>query len=129
MKASNPYQPWRATEFPRLQREIVGVTWSAERLRIQVAEDSFAPPTVLLSFAFVHAYQGIDEGSRLLDSPDWSGVRALIYSSRSSPYLAQVRANAAGMLDNIDVVHWFVASCNECVDVISADEPTIELVR
>jgi hypothetical protein len=34
--------------------------------------------------------------------------------------------NAAGMLDNIDVIHWMITSCNECVDVISECEPTVD---
>ena len=82
-------------------------------------------PTLAVSFDLVRAYQGLDEGYRLLDSPDWSGERPLIYSSRNSPYLASVRHRAAGMLDNIDVIHWMIASCNECVDVISEHEPIV----
>lgn len=78
-------------------------------------------------FDLVHAYQGLDEGYRLLDGPDWSAARALIYSSRNSRYLVSVRENASGMLDNIDLVHWVVTSCNECVDVISEREPTVDI--
>jgi hypothetical protein len=94
-------------------------------LRIDLSEDSARVPTLAVSFDLVRAYQGIDEGHRLLDSPDWSGERALIYSSRTSAYLAAVRRNAAGMLDNIDLVHWMIASCNECVDVISEHESIV----
>ena len=61
-------------------------------------------------------------------SPDWSAARALIYSSRNSGYLVSVRENAAGMLDNIDVVHRVITSSNECVDVITEREPTVDIL-
>ena len=125
MTMDNPYQPWHPAEYPRLKREIIGVDWLPDRLRIEISEGGMQAPTVAVSFDLVWAYQGLDEGYRLLDSPDWSATRALIYFSRSSPYLTFVRQNAAGMLDNIDVIHWMIASCNECVDVISEREPTV----
>jgi hypothetical protein len=121
----NPYQPWHPAMYPRLEREIIGVVWLPDGLRIDISEDGVQTPIVAVSFDVVRAYQGLDEGYRLLDSPDWSAARALIYFSRSSPYLASVRQNAAGMLDNIDVIHWMITSCNECVDVISECEPTV----
>ena len=125
MTRETPYQPWHPEKYPRLEREISGVVWQPESLRIDISEGGMLPSTVAVSFDRVYAYQGLDEGSRLLDRPDWSGVRALIYFSRSSLYLASVRQNAAGMLDNIDVIHWMITSCNECVDVISEREPTV----
>ena len=121
----NPYQPWQPDKYPRLKREIVGVTWSPGRLRIDIAEGGVVTPKVAVSFGLVRAYQGLDEGFRLLDSPDWTGARALIYFSRSSPYLAAFRQNAAGAMDHFDVIHWMITSCNECVDVISECEPTV----
>lgn len=125
MTMNNPYQPWHPEKYPRLKREIVGVTWLPDRLRIDISEGWVQAPTVAISFDIVRAYQGLDEGLRLLDSPVWSTERGLIYCSRSSPYLAAVRQNAAGTLDNIDLIHWMIASCNECVDVISQREPTV----
>lgn len=125
MTMDNPYQPWHPAKHPRLKREIIGVAWLPDRLRIEISEGGVQAPTLAVSFDVVRAYQGLDEGYRLLDSPDWSAARPLIYFSRSSPYLASVRHNAGGMLDNIDVIHWMIASCNECVDVISECEPTV----
>jgi hypothetical protein len=125
MTTDNPYEPWRLVEFPLLEREIVRVTSLHGRLQIETSEDGVQPPTIAVSFGLVRAYQGLDEGYRLLDSPDWSAARALIYFSRSSPYLVSIRENAAGTLDNIDLVHWMIASCNECVDVISECEPSV----
>jgi uncharacterized protein (DUF433 family) len=119
------YQPWRSAEYPRLRREIVGVVWLPNQLRIEISDDGAGVPTLAVSFDLVRAYQGLDEGHRLLDCPDWSGERALIYSSHTSAYLAAVRRNAAGMLDNLDLVHWMITSCNECVDVISEHEPVV----
>jgi len=119
------YIPWRSEEYPRLRREIASVVWLPDRLRIDLSEDGVRAPNLAVSFDLARAYQGIDEGDRLLDSPDWSGERALIYSNRNSAYLAAVRRNAAGMLDTIDLVHWMIASCNECVDVISEHEPIV----
>jgi hypothetical protein len=119
------YQPWRPEEFPRLKREIVAVTWTGNgELIIEIAEIADRL-SLTVRFPNTRAYQGIDEGLRLLDSPDWSSVRALIYYSRTSPYLARFRENAAGTMDNFPLIHWMVASCNECVDVISESDPTI----
>jgi hypothetical protein len=55
----------------------------------------------------------------------WSAPGALIYCSHSSPYLDAVRQNAAGTLSNIALIHGLIASCNECVDVISECEPSL----
>jgi hypothetical protein len=124
------YQPWNPEKFPRLRREIVAVTWTGSgELRIEITEGSADVPSLILTFPHTRAYQGIDEGLRLLDSPDWSSVRALIYSSRSSPYLARFRENAAGMMDTFPLTHWLVASCNECVDVITVSEPTVVAIE
>ncbi len=125
--SQNPYQPWRASEFPRQRREIVAVTWKGSgELRIEIEEGDLTPhASLVLTFSHTRAYQGVDEGSRLIDSPDWSSVRALIYISRSSPYLTRFRENAAGTMDNFPLTHWMVASCNECVDVITESEPTV----
>jgi hypothetical protein len=125
MTTDNPYLPWHPAKYPRLTREIIGVAWLPDRLRIDISEGGVQAPTVAVSFDLVRAYQGLDEGFRLLDSPVWSAARALIYFSRSSPYLTSVQQNAAGTLDNIDVIHWMITSCNECVDVISECEPTV----
>ena len=125
--ASTPftdYEPWRADEHPRLKREITKVVWSGGLL-IAVAENATSEPSLLLRFPHARAYQGVDEGYRLLDSPDWRAARALIYSSRTSPYLARFRENAATCMDNFPLVHWLIASCNECVDVLSETEPEI----
>lgn len=120
------YQPWRSEEFPRLKREIVTVNWTASaELRIEITESDANLASLVLTFPHTRAYQGIDEGLRLLDSPDWSSVRALIYYTRTSRYLSRFRENAAGTMDNFPLIHWMVASCNECVDVITESEPTI----
>src|SRR6266704_2991828 len=119
------YEPWQPERFPRLNREIVLVKWNAGDLRIEIAESYSHPPSIALTFPHTRAYQGIDEGFRLQDSPDWSSVRALIYSSRTSPYIERFRENAAGTMDNFPLIHWVVASCNECVDVITEAEPIV----
>jgi len=124
-----PYQPWRASEFPRLTREIATVTWPGDgELRIEIAEAGDVPPALALIFPRALAYQGIDEGLRLMDSPNWSSVRALIYTSRDSPYLGRFLENAAWTMDAFPLIHWMVASCNECVDVITEFEPRIVLL-
>jgi len=120
------YQPWRPEQFPRVGREIVAVRWHPSgELKIEVAEAGADAPSLAVTFAHTQAYQGVDEGLRLLDSPDWSQVRALIYCSRNSPYLLRFRENAAGTMDNFPLTHWLVASGNECVDVITECEPII----
>jgi diadenosine tetraphosphate (Ap4A) HIT family hydrolase len=120
------YQPWRPDQFPRLGREIAGAVWHPNGdLEIEVAEADARAPSLAITFASTRAYQGVDEGLRLRDSPDWSQVRALIYRSRNSPYLLRFRENAAGTMDNFGLTHWLVASCNECVDVITECEPVV----
>jgi hypothetical protein len=64
MTMDNPYQPWHPAKYPRLKREIVGVAWLPDRLRIDIAEGGVQTPTVAVSFGKVRAYQGLDEGYR-----------------------------------------------------------------
>ncbi len=85
MTTDNPYQPWHPAKYPRLKREIIGVARLPDRMRIDISEGGMQAPTLAVSFDLVQAYQGLDEGYRLLDGPDWSAARALIYFSRRSP--------------------------------------------
>jgi hypothetical protein len=57
----------------------VAVVWAgSDELRIAIAENYADPPSLVPTFRHARASPGIDEGLRLLDSPDWSSVRALI---------------------------------------------------
>src|SRR5262245_38552578 len=115
------YTPWRATDLPSRTREIVAVHWNGE-LRIEIAEAPNAPPTLAVTFRLPRAFQGIDEGYRLRDMPVGD---ALIYVAATSPYLAAFRENAATTMDNFPLRHWVVVSCNECIDVLSEEEPQV----
>jgi hypothetical protein len=121
---SDPYEPWRPDEYPILRREIVGVIWRGNAdLEIQISEGGMAAASLIVRFSDAEAYQGLDECRRLMDAPRYAG--ALIYASRTSPYLARFRENAAGTMDNSSLTHWLVVSCNECVDVIAHSEPSV----
>ena len=50
MTLDNPHQPWQPEMYPRLKREIIGVTWSPDRLRIDISEGGVQAPTVAVSF-------------------------------------------------------------------------------
>jgi hypothetical protein len=127
LMTTNPYEPWRPETYPILQREIIGVIWRGDTgLEIQIS-DGGMEPSLLVRFPRAMAYQGADEGLRLMDAPQYAG--ALIYVSRDSPYLMRFRENAAGSMDDFALIHWLVVSCNECLDVISIAEPTIVSAR
>jgi hypothetical protein len=118
------YQPWRADQYPRLYREVVAVNWAASsaRMTIDVAERFSEPPCLRISFERERAFQGIDEGYRLLDIAIGD---ALIYFSRNSPYLARFRQNASSTMDNFPLTHWLIVSRNQCVDVLCESEPLV----
>jgi hypothetical protein len=115
------YTPWRPRELLKLKREIVAVNWR-EGLTLEVSESARAAPTLVVEFRLARAFQGIDEGYRLRDIPMGD---ALIYFTRESPYLAAFREGAAGTMDNFPLIHWIVASSNQCVDVLCESEPTV----
>ena len=123
MKAS-PYVPWRGDDYPRSTRDITDISWDhLGVLKIDVSGDTSETPSISICFPkCVRAVQAIDEGYRLRDIPLGS---ALIYVAKDSPYLRAFRTNAATTMDNFPLLHWFVVSCNLCVDVISECEPTI----
>ena len=120
--SNTSYTPWRPDEFPMRHREIVAVAWGPGGLRIEVADAWKEPPSLAITFKFPRAYQGIDEGYRLLDIPIG---QALIYSAAKSHYLATFLSNASGTMDNMGVLHWVIVSANECVDVLSEREPVV----
>jgi hypothetical protein len=119
------YEPWRQSEWPRLQREVVGIHWESG-VRIDVAESWGVPASIEIMFPRTKAFQGIDEGYRLRDIPIGS---ALIYVARESPYLAAFRHNASNTMDSFPLLHWLVISANQCVDVLSEGEPEVRVTH
>jgi hypothetical protein len=116
------YTPWRETEWPRLDREITAVHWQGGKLQIDIAQSHAQAPSIMIRFDIERAFQGIDEGYRLRDIPLG---KALIYCTTGSPYLKAFRANAAATMDNFPLRHWIIVSANQCVDVLSENEPLV----
>jgi len=121
------YRPWHADKYPLNKREITAVNWTARQgLQLDVAETFAEPACLRISFRRVYAFQAKDEGYRLADIAVGD---ALVYSSDSSHYLTAFHAAAASTVDRLPLVHWLIVSSNQCVDVISENQPEMTHLR
>ena len=121
------YIAWKPQEFREADLDVISVIFDAQGLRILLQPEGRSSNSVELEFSFPRAYCGIDEGYRLATFGDreFDG-QSTVYRVENSEFLERFRKESLGTMDDFPLVHWFIASENECVDVLSENEPKIK---
>src|SRR5690606_11345569 len=122
--STSRYRPKNPGAYPRADREVVGIHWSADELLVRVTSPSLGLKAldVVFPIHLARSFRGVDEGYRLLDIPIGDD---LIYCALESPYLADFLRDASGTMDTMGLRHWVVVSCNMTVDILSEAEPSV----
>ena len=83
-----------------------------------------------IRFEFAHAYRNIDEGYRLEQFGSFEPEgKSLIYKVEHSSFLEDFHQQSFDMLRNFGLVHYFIVTVNDCIDVLSEVEPKVEWLR
>jgi hypothetical protein len=127
MSTNETHIAWRPDDLHSSEMNIVSLTDDAAGFRILL--QSFPPSSssrmLQIRFEVLRAYRVIDEGDRV-GQPFRPDRHSLIYKVENSMFLDEFHRLSAGMLRTFDLVHYFIVSVNDCVDVLAETEPTLE---
>jgi hypothetical protein len=123
------YTAWKRDELPSGDVDMASLVDDKDGLRILL--ETFPPSssrrTLEIHFEFPRAYRVMDEGYRLDQFGNFEpDQRSPIYRVENSPFLDEFHRLSLDTLQTFDLVHYFVVSVNNCVDVLTEVEPTIK---
>lgn len=113
------YKPWQIGAFPKKLSDVQLLKDSDDGLEIDLI---FYDPnqTITVKFTYTEMYRVIDEGRRLkqlqhLPLP----MEETVYVVSNSDIVEELVDESCGMLETRDVVHYFIVTDNDCIDVIT----------
>ncbi|MEH1823359.1 MAG: hypothetical protein V7L31_30525 [Nostoc sp.] len=113
------YKPWQIGAFPKKRSDLQLLKYSDDGLEIDLI---FYDPnqTITVKFAYTEVYRVIDEGRRLkqlqhLPLP----MEETVYVVSNSDIVEELVDESCGMLKTRDLVHYFIVTDNDCIDVIT----------
>jgi hypothetical protein len=122
------YDPWKVGAFPKGNRDMKSLVDSYDGLEIDLIFHN-VDQTITVKFASTKVYRVIDEGYRLkqlqhLPLP----MEETIYVVSHSYMVEDLLDEACGMLERAGVVHYFIVTDNDCIDIIvgSIVKPELE---
>ena len=99
-----------------------------EELEILVRLDSLASgPQIRIVFDAQVAYRNIDESYRDATWMEHAKNAVGFHRVENSRWLAWLRQEAAGILENVPLVHYAIFTEADCIDVASAFEPEVSI--
>lgn len=113
------YEPWKIGVFPKGHSDLESLIDSDDGLEIKLIFHN-ADQSVTVKFAFPDVYRVIDEGYRLrqlehLPLP----MEETMYIVSHSDMVEELVDEACGLLKAEGVIHYFIATDNDCIDVIA----------
>jgi hypothetical protein len=123
------YQPWKIGVFPKGRSDMLSLVDGRDGLEIDLIFHD-VDRIITVKFGFVDVYRVIDEGYRLkqleyLPLP----MEETVYIVSQSDMVKELVDEACGMVDEARVIHYFMATDNDCIDVIvknDGEEPQLE---
>ena len=123
------YKPWKIGLFPKGRSDVLSLSDGREGLEISLVFYDI-DQIVTVKFGCTDAYRVIDEGYRLrqleyLPLP----MEETIYVVSQSDMVKELVDEACGMVDEDRVIHYFIVTDNDCIDVIVKNdysEPKLE---
>ena len=84
---------------------------------------------LLLRFESSVAYRNINESYRLrtwnrINSERWDGG---CYILENSKFVAWLKKEAGGILDDISLIHYCIFTDEDCIDVVTEFQPVVEI--
>mmetsp|Transcript_7221 Transcript_7221/g.9363 ORF Transcript_7221/g.9363 Transcript_7221/m.9363 type:complete len:125 (+) Transcript_7221:142-516(+) len=90
-------------------------------------EDSSSRP-LRITFEDVLSYRNTDEGALLETLSNFNFGGWSLFTSQTSNYIDWFVSESGGIYDENDIVHYFVYTPNDCVDILSIAPPRVELL-
>ncbi|OCQ91606.1 hypothetical protein BCD64_11340 [Nostoc sp. MBR 210] len=121
------YEPWKLGIFPKGQCDLQSLVDEYSGLKINlIFHDS--NQTITVKFESTKVYRVIDEGYRLkqlqhLPLP----MEETMYVVSNSDMVEELVDEACGMVNRSNVVHYFIVTDNDCIDVIVASDVAPQL--
>jgi hypothetical protein len=123
------YRPWRSGVFPKGRSDLLSLVDGREGLEIDLIFHD-VDRIITVKFGFTDVYRVIDEGYRLkqlehLPLP----MEETIYIVSQSDMVKELVDEACCMVDESRAIHYFIATDNDCIDVIvkaDGEEPQLE---
>lgn len=123
----NIYSKWEPIEDIPARLSCEGLHHDYEGFRILLKGPGPDSATFRIIFDPTLAYRNIDEGDLLKtihEMPD-PGIFSL-FTVDSSTWLKWFHEESYGIHKDENIVHYAIYTVNDCIDVLSAFEPTVE---
>lgn len=113
------YKPWKIRIFPRGRSDMQSLRDGYQGLEVDLIFHS-VNQVIAVKFDSTEVYRVIDEGRRLrqlehLPLP----MSETIYVITNSDMVEELVDESCGMLETTEVVHYFIVTDNDCIDVIA----------
>jgi hypothetical protein len=123
------YEPWKVGIFPEGYSDVESLLDGFSGLEVNLIFHN-ANQLVRVRFGQTDVYRVIDEGYRLkqlqhLPLP----MEETLYIVSQSDMIQELVDEACGLLNSTDLIHYFIITSNDCIDVIvrnHGDEPQLK---
>ena len=125
----NRYKKWYPLENIPVHLYCEGLHDDYEGFRILLRGDDPTSPVLRISFSPSLAYRNIDEGDLLrtiYGIPDLGA--SSLFMVENSTWLEWFQEESHGIHDGEDIMHYAIYTANDCIDVLSAFDPTVEWI-
>lgn len=121
------YQPWTPIEGIPSDVDWRSVHDDCEGFRIILSAEGGARMLRIL-FESPLAYESLSESFRLLTWEAMAHQQSLpsLLTVEGSPWIAGLKKEAGGVMDDLDVKHYAVYTSDYCIDVASVTPPRVE---
>ncbi len=131
-RETGPYRPWKPELWSDGGYELLSLTDDERGLLIRLDHYAADGARAVYEIAFParRAYRTIDEGFRLKAwDESWetarSGSNCPVLIVGDSDFLAEFHELSLHVLAGTPLVHYFVVTNNDCVDVLADTEPRV----
>lgn len=126
--ADQKYRVWSPLAGIPRRLWLEAIHDDVEGLRLLLRAKDPTGPTLRVLFESVVAYRNINESFRLRS---WARMRNFgnlptLMKVDSSEWIGRIVEDAAGVLEAESLVHYAIYTPEDCVDVVTMEEPTAE---
>lgn len=131
MEIKEIYVAWKPNDFTHHGVDFVSLTDERGELKILLEYLPLNKNNQMLEIRFEcpDAYCNIDEGYRLELLPFEPEERSIIYTVENSIFLKEFHRQSHDIYNNFGILHYFISTANDCIDVLSKVEPKVDWLR
>jgi hypothetical protein len=121
------FQKWTPLESipDRLYCEAIHDDY--EGFRVLLKGEDATSPVLRIGFSSVLAYRKVDEGSLLRTLDLMKNLNKFpLYTVSNSPFVKWLHEESYGIYKDSETIHYAILTANDCIDVLTEDEPKVE---